>query len=178
MKFVLSFIGFILFVVGFLVVLMTKILWKSIKFLWKFTPWEKKKRARELQQLQEDEERYNRYIDRLRNDWIKQINPLIYIDGNIKYIYVYTTDTEETFNRYKIGETKKSPYDRIQEQDTTSNSGELKIIAYWHAGKISDKQLHKMLEDAGYVRIRKNREWFVIEDPISVISKFIAKANS
>jgi hypothetical protein len=178
MNFLLTFIGYIILAIVLVVIVTVKFLWKVLKFLWKFTPWEKAKRARELQLLQEDEERYNNYIERLKTGWIKQINPLVYIDGSIKYIYVYTTDTEETFNRYKIGETRKSPYDRIQEQDTTSNSGELKMVAYWHAGKISDKELHKTLEKLGYERIRKNREWFVIEDPISVVSKLISEANS
>jgi len=178
MKFILITIGYVILFVVLATIVIVKTFYKFIRFLWKFTPWEKARQNRELKRLQEEEKRYINYIERLRNGWIKQVNPLIYIDGNIKYIYVYTTDTEETFNRYKIGETRKSPYDRIQEQDSTSNSGELRIVAYWHAGKLSDKELHKMLEESGYVRVRRNREWFVIEDPISVVSKFIAKANS
>jgi hypothetical protein len=178
MKFILTIFGYIILIFVFLILISLKFLWISIKFLWKFTPWERARRIRELERRDQEEREYNKYIETLKTGWIKRMNPLVYIDGSIKYIYVYTTDTEETFNRYKIGETKKSPYDRIQEQDTTSNSGELKMVAYWHAGKISDKELHKILEQLGYERVRKNREWFVIEDPISVISKLLSEANS
>lgn len=177
-KILFNLIGIVIVGCIFLIILILKLFWKFIKFLWKFTPWEKARRARELEQLQKEQEHYDNYIEKLKTGWIRQINPLVYIDGSIKYIYVYTTDTEETFNRYKVGETKKSPYDRIQEQDTTSNSGELRMVAYWHAGKLSDKELHKMLEESGYIRVRRNREWFVIEDPITVVSKLISKANS
>ncbi len=178
MKIIFTIFGYLLLSFFFIIIITAKLLWKLLKFLWKFTPWEQEKKARELQLQDEEEQRYNSYIHKLKTGWIKQINPLIYTDGQIKYIYVYTTDTERTFNRYKIGETKKSPYDRIQEQDTTSNSGELKLIAYWHAGKTSDKQIHKILESLGYVRVRSNREWFVIEDPLTVIPKLISDANS
>jgi hypothetical protein len=146
--------------------------------LWKFTPWAKAKRDKILKEQTEREQQYNYYIEDLRNGWISQINPLIYIDGKIKYIYVYTTDTESTFNRYKVGETKKSPYDRIQEQDSTSNSGELRLVAYWHAGRISDKDIHQKLESLGYHRVRKNREWFVIDDPLTIIPKLLMESNT
>jgi hypothetical protein len=178
MKFILTIFGYIIFIFVFLILISLKFLWISIKFLWKFTPWERAKRIRELERQDQEEREYNKYIETLKTGWIKRMNPLVFIDGEIKYIYVYTTETEKVFNRYKIGETKKSPYDRIQEQDTTSNSGQLILIAYWHAGKASDKQIHKILEDLGYVRIRKNREWFIIEDPITIIPKLIEKANT
>jgi hypothetical protein len=176
--FLFKVIGSIFFVAFLLIVLSCNMLWKIIKFLWKFTPWAKAKIDRILKEQTEREKQYNYYIEDLRNGWISQMNPLIYIDGKIKYIYVYTTDTESTFNRYKVGETKKSPYDRIQEQDSTSNSGELRLVAYWHAGKISDKDIHRKLESLGYHRVRKNREWFVIDDPLTIIPKLLMECNS
>ena len=140
---------------------------KLIKYLWSLTPWE-----------QEKQQRWAQYISNLQNQWVSQTNPPLIVDGYNKWIYVYTTDTEQVFNRYKVGETIRSPQERIKEQDSTSNSGELKLIAYWHAGRASDKDLHKLLESAGYERIRKNREWFVIQDPLATVPQMLALANS
>jgi hypothetical protein len=175
--FLFKLIGSIFFIAFLLIVLSCNLLWKISKFFWKFTPWAKAKRDREFKEQNERDRQYNSYINDLRCGWISQMNPLIYIDGKIKYIYVYTTDTEVTFNRYKVGETKRSPYDRIQEQDSTSNSGELRLVAYWHAGRISDKDIHRKLESLGYHRVRQNREWFVIDDPLTVIPKLLMESN-
>lgn len=176
--FLFKLIGSIFFIASLLIVLSCNFLWKVIKFSWRYTPWAKAKREKILKEQSERDRQYNSYINDLRCGWISQMNPLIYIDGKIKYIYVYTTDTERTFNRYKVGETKKSPYDRIQEQDSTSNSGELRLVAYWHAGKISDKDIHRKLESLGYHRVRKNREWFVIDDPLTIIPKLLMESNT
>jgi Sec-independent protein translocase protein TatA len=178
--------------VGLLIFLITTI----CKFFWKFTPWVKRaKKAeaerqrqwaeeeaeRQRQWAEEEAERqrqWAQYILDIREQWIAQTNPPLYLDGQVKYIYVYTTDTEKLFNRYKVGETIRSPHDRIKEQDSTSNSTDLILVAYWHAGRASDKDLHKLLVDYGYEKIRKNREWFVIESPLTVIPHMLAIANS
>jgi len=173
----LELLGLIVFVVILAIIFTIKLLFKFVKFLWTFTPWVRARKRLEFEQEIEEDRQYRLYVETLKNGWISRINPLIYIDGKIKYIYVYTTDTEKVFNRYKIGETKKSPFDRIQEQDTTSNSAELQLVAYWHAGKISDKEIHKILEALGYTRIRSNREWFIIDDPIKVIPEILAEGN-
>ena len=64
--------------------------------------------------------------------------------------------------RLKIGGTrKKVARDRIDEQDGTSQPVALvqkKVYntTFWDTG------FHKWLEGRGYVRVRKNREWFEI----------------
>ena len=64
--------------------------------------------------------------------------------------------------RLKIGGTrKKVARDRIDEQDGSSQPVDLvqkKVYNtfFW------DKPFHKWLEKRGYVRVRKNREWFEI----------------
>ena len=164
-------LGALIVALGSLVIFLTTVIFK---FFWKFTPWAKRAREAEAERHQQ----WAQYIANLREQWIAQTNPPLYLDGQVKYIYVYTTDTEKLFNRYKVGETIRSPHDRIKEQDSTSNSTDLILIAYWHAGQASDKDLHKLLVQSGYERIRKNREWFVIEDPLTVIPHMLAIANS
>lgn len=177
-KFLLEVIGVTIVTIFLIIIFVFKVLWKFIKFLNKFTPWYRKKKLLQIEQENEEDRQYRLYVETLKNGWISRMNPLIYIDGKIKYIYVYTTDSEKLLNRYKVGETKKSPFDRIQEQDTTSNSAELQLVAYWHAGKISDREIHRELENLGYIRIRKNREWFVIDDPLKVIPEILARGNN
>ena len=84
-------------------------------------------------------------------------------------IYAYTDeDRYEGRNarklrpRLKIGGTdRKVARDRIDEQDGTSQPVALVqkrvyTTTFWDTG------FHKWLEDHGYVRVRKNREWFEI----------------
>ena len=144
-----------------------------INFFWKFTPWG----IKSAQQEKLKQQQYWQYINDLKNQWVSSMNPEIYVDGTVKWIYVYTTDGEQLLNRYKVGETIRSPHERIKEQDTTSNSAELKVIAWWHAGSASDKDLHKLLESHGFNRIRKNREWFELQNPLEVIPQMLAIAN-
>jgi len=158
---------------GFLIFGIFALFGLVINFFWKFTPWG----IKSAQQEQLKQQQYWQYINDLKNQWVSSTNPEIYVDGKVKWIYVYTTDGEQLLNRYKVGETIRSPHDRIKEQDTTSNSAELKVIAWWHAGTASDKDLHKLLESHGYNRIRKNREWFELQNPLEVIPQMLAIAN-
>jgi hypothetical protein len=164
-------IGWLLFGVFILIA-------KLCRYIWSLTPWVRKKQAAIKLAQEQKQKEYEQYLNDLENRWVTQTNPPLVINGKNKWIYVYTTDTERHFNRYKIGETNRNPFNRIKEQDSTSNSGELILVAYWHAGKASDKQIHTLLETSGYVRIRKNREWFIIQDPLTTIPKMLALANA
>ena len=88
-------------------------------------------------------------------------------------IYQYTTKSQskrsvaydgETFPvRLKVGETMLTADERIQQQDSTSNSEKLdKIFERTVPAHITDHVLHKALQRNGYFRSRddKNREWF------------------
>jgi len=59
----------------------------------------------------------------------------------------------------KIGQTSKSPEDRIRQQDSTSDAYPLEKL--WHEqSPFSDHEFHKYLEKNGIKRIRSDREWF------------------
>ena len=88
-------------------------------------------------------------------------------------IYQYTTKSQskrsvaydgEMFPvRLKVGETMLTADERIQQQDSTSNSEKLdKIFERTVPAHITDHVLHKALQRNGYFRSRddKNREWF------------------
>lgn len=88
-------------------------------------------------------------------------------------IYQYTTKSQskrsiaydgEVFPvRLKVGETMLTADERIQQQDSTSNSEKLEKIFERSVPKhITDHVLHKALQRNGYLRSRddKNREWF------------------
>ena len=88
-------------------------------------------------------------------------------------IYQYTTKSQskrsvaydgEVFPvRLKVGETMLTADERIQQQDSTSNSEKLdKIFERTVPQHITDHVLHKALQRNGYFRSRddKNREWF------------------
>ena len=144
------------------------------KFIWKFTPWGKAQEVKRQQQAQE----WAVYVEQLKTHWISSTNPPIVVDGNIRYIYVYTTESERLLNRYKVGETIRSPFERIAEQDKTANSSGLIVVAYWHAGRATDRDIHDLLEKNGYVRIRSNREWFELHDPLTIVPSMLAIANA
>jgi len=79
----------------------------------------------------------------------------------MKYIYLYTTTTYQLKNWYKIGETISNPLKRIQSQDNASNPEPLLLVAYWEVNShISDKQVHRVLLNLGFEKLRGNREWF------------------
>ena len=92
-------------------------------------------------------------------------------------IYQYTTKSQskrsiafdgEVFPvRLKVGETMLTADERIQQQDSTSNSEKLeKIFERSVPQHITDHVLHKALQRNGYLRSRddKNREWFDFPD--------------
>lgn len=92
-------------------------------------------------------------------------------------IYQYTTKSQskrsiafdgEVFPvRLKVGETMLTANERIQQQDSTSNSEKLeKIFERSVPAHITDHVLHKALQRNGYLRSRddKNREWFDFPD--------------
>lgn len=92
-------------------------------------------------------------------------------------IYQYTTKSQskrsiafdgEVFPvRLKVGETMLTADERIQQQDSTSNSEKLeKIFERSVPAHITDHVLHKALQRNGYLRSRddKNREWFDFPD--------------
>ena len=83
-------------------------------------------------------------------------------------IYAYTDEdryegriANGKIPRVKIGETGRDVEDRVEEQDNTSQPVRL-IIKRVYTTKFSDKDFHFWLEGRGYIRPRKNREWFEI----------------
>lgn len=99
----------------------------------------------------------------------------------MKIIYIYTTKTDRTFGRYKIGETTRNANERIREQDGTSNSEELEFV-FEIKSKLSDKEIHKILESKyGFTKCRKDREWFEKfesdEEVITTINKIISESG-
>ena len=102
----------------------------------------------------------------------------------MKYIYLYTTETYRLKNWYKIGESIVEPAVRIQQQDNASNPEPLITLRYWEVNNnLTDKKVHKRLEDCGFSRVRNGREWFELSDsPVDDIEscfitedKFISK---
>ena len=148
-----------------------------------------KKKAKEIAKQEERKKEYQKkidnnfekFVDKYKTSLVEDINPKIIKNVEAKFIYVYTTDGDKYLNRFKVGETTRNPLHRVEEQDTTSNSSDLILVAYWHAGTTSDKTVHKHLERLGIKKVRKNREWFTFEggeaQVKAVIPKIIAKAN-
>jgi len=93
-------------------------------------------------------------------------------------IYLYTTKSQskrsvatldgEVFNvRLKVGQTMLTADERVQQQDSTSNSEKLEIIYSRQVPThITDIALHRTLQRKGYFKSRddKNREWFDFPD--------------
>ncbi len=78
-------------------------------------------------------------------------------------IYVYTTETYKTKNWYKIGETTQETVEqRIKQQDKTGNPEPLDLVDWWVSPEVSDKELHKSLQELGFEKVRNEREWFEI----------------
>ena len=102
----------------------------------------------------------------------------------MKFIYLYTTETYQSKNWYKIGETTTNPIKRIQSQDNASNPEPLFCISYWRVPHgLSDKTVHKKLVDLGFAKVRGNREWFELsntpkEDVESAFDELNVKTNS
>lgn len=90
----------------------------------------------------------------------------------MKYIYLYSTETFASKNWYKIGESIKDPANRIKSQDNASNPEPLLFIHSWKVSDdVNDKKVHKELEKLGYEKVRKNREWFVLDSsPIDTLT--------
>lgn len=98
----------------------------------------------------------------------------------MKYIYLYTTETYQAKNWYKIGETTTHPNKRIQHQDNASNPEPLLVITFWQVSKnISDKKVHSELEALGYPKLRGNREWFELSsNPASDIEAILTELGA
>ncbi len=96
-------------------------------------------------------------------------------------IYLYTTKSQskqsvatvdgEVFNvKLKVGQTMLTAEERVEQQDSTSNSEKLEIIYSRQVPThITDIALHKTLQRKGYFKSRddKNREWFDFPDSIT-----------
>jgi hypothetical protein len=99
----------------------------------------------------------------------------------MKYIYIYTTPLYQIKNWYKIGETIVKPEERVRSQDNASNPEKLILIDSWKVPKrITDKKVHRELEQLGFNRIR--REWFELsntpkEDVFSALSKLTGEVE-
>lgn len=89
----------------------------------------------------------------------------------MKYIYIYTTESFRAKDWYKIGESKNTPIKRIRAQDTAVSPEPLIVLHSWVVDNtISDRSIHSVLEDGGFNRLRKGREWFELSiDPIEDI---------
>lgn len=80
-------------------------------------------------------------------------------------IYVYTTKTYKEKDYYKVGETTQETVEqRIKQQDKTGNPEPLDLVAWWNSPDVTDKELHKSLQELGSKKTRDdaNREWFVV----------------
>lgn len=83
----------------------------------------------------------------------------------MKIIYIYTTETYQKNNWFKIGQTTADPLKRIQEQDNSSNPEKLKLLKSWKTEDwVTDKRIHEELEKLGFVKLRNNREWFELSE--------------
>jgi hypothetical protein len=140
---------------------------------------EKDRIEKEIQKINNDLR--EKLISQYTTSLVLDVNPKIIKNVYAKFIYVYTTDGDRALNRFKVGETIRNPLERIAEQDSTSNSSDLILVAYWHAGSTSDKTIHKHLERRGIKKVRKNREWFIFEGGEEqvkmVIPTIISKVN-
>jgi hypothetical protein len=136
----------------------------------------------EVQRTERQEARLSRimedrltYIERLftkdnlplNDSWFSSIlnltiNPPI-VEG-LRYVYIYTDCDRKLAKKYKVGDTRINPYRRMYSQDTTSNSDPLEMIAYFHSPWSRDREVHKFLPQDS--RIRPNREWFILNNPI------------
>jgi len=94
----------------------------------------------------------------------------------MKYIYLYTTQTYQSKNWYKIGESVKNPNTRIQQQDNSSNPEPLIIVALWEVSDlVSDKKIHIQLSKLGFPRLRASREWFELSNnPVDDIESVLS----
>jgi len=100
-------------------------------------------------------------------------------------IYVYTTPTYQNKGWFKIGQTTHDAYERVRQQDRTSNPESLILLDSWSARGKTDIEFHKFLESSGMSKTRNNREWFHIPGGLNEIktlwNKFttsIARPNS
>jgi hypothetical protein len=83
----------------------------------------------------------------------------------MKHIYLYSTQTYLSKSWYKIGEAVGNPNKRITQQDNASNPESLMPISFWIVNdSITDKKVHNALEKLGFIRLRKNREWFELSN--------------
>ena len=93
---------------------------------------------------------------------------------SFKKIYFYSTNTYYNYRKkhgdtpwIKIGATdQKDVMIRVKQQDGTSNPEPLELlyeIDIPSNKSITDKDLHKFLEQNGYYKVRDNREFFEIE---------------
>jgi hypothetical protein len=92
----------------------------------------------------------------------------------MRYIYLYTNPEEESNGLIKIGQTDRSPEDRLRElnRDSGASSNRKGYFLETYDNnkedvkqKISDTYIHNILESKGYPRISKEggREWFKIK---------------
>jgi superfamily II DNA or RNA helicase len=87
-------------------------------------------------------------------------------------IYVYTTETYKAKNWYKIGETTQETVEqRVKQQDKTGNPEPLDLVDWWVSPEVSDKELHKSLQELGLEKIRNEREWFEIPGGVQDVKK-------
>ena len=98
----------------------------------------------------------------------------------MQYIYLYTTETYQTKNWYKLGQTIHHPNKRVLQQDNASNPEPLSIIAFWEVpNSITDKKIHSKLEHHGFQKLRGNREWFELsEKPTEDIEFILEELNA
>jgi hypothetical protein len=98
-------------------------------------------------------------------------------------IYIYTTETYQKNNWFKIGQTTTDPLKRVQEQDNASNPEKLKLLKSWKTEDwVTDKRIHTELEKLGFLKVRNNREWFELsekpeEDIAAVLNDIKATAT-
>ena len=90
-------------------------------------------------------------------------------------IYAYSTETYQSLNWVKVGQTKNDVEGRIIAQDLTANPEELNVLKSWEVlPSVSDHDVHRELLELGATRVRDNREWF--ETTLEVIDQAVINA--
>jgi hypothetical protein len=86
-------------------------------------------------------------------------------------IYIYTTETYQHKNWYKIGQTTRTAEKRIGEQDSTSNPEPLIMIKSFDVpDHVTDSLVRDNLIKSGYPQVRHKREWIEIDgDPMGPV---------
>ena len=91
--------------------------------------------------------------------------------------WVYVLQIKDLPNWYKIGETNRSPEERMGELEReTGCPGGLQVAYAWYSSKRQrlEREVHQRLKDFR----RPRKEWFVIEDSCALLEAFRASTRA